>query len=113
MNERVRYGKILSLYRTMPYFTESILPTFYSDRVKFTVTFPNLIRIWKEETSWFSDKLYIEDTNVTQDVTQGGTQESKLNAWTEKTGSKLSKIITEKLTRLSGKSTKVIKTAYS
>lgn len=76
----------------MLYFTERMLPSFYSDRVKFTVTFPNLIRIWKEETSWFSDKLYIDDTNVpqgvtqgvpqdvTQGVTQGGTHELNLDA---------------------------------
>ena len=38
-------GKILDPYRAQPFFTERMLPTLYSDRSQFTVTFPNMIKI--------------------------------------------------------------------
>ena len=49
-------------------------PTFYSDRAQFTVTFPNLIRIWKEEHPDIEIN-YVEDTSGTQDVPQGVPQD--------------------------------------
>lgn len=42
-------GKILDAYYGMPYFSERMLPKFYSDDMQFTVTFPNIRKIWLEE----------------------------------------------------------------
>ena len=105
-------GKILGPYRAMPYFTERMLPTFYSDRAQFTVTFPNLIRIWKEEHPDIEIN-YVEDTNVpqggTQDGTQGGTQDEDLDTWIEQQVATYPKITTEELASQSGKGIRTIK----
>lgn len=101
-------GKILGPYRAMPYFTERMLPTFYSDRAQFTVTFPNLIRIWKEEHSDIEIN-YVEDTNVPQGGTQGGTQDEDLDAWIEQQVATYPKITTEELASQSGKGIRTIK----
>ena len=42
-------SKIIYPLRALPYFTERMLPVFFSDRAQFTVTFPNIIKIWLEE----------------------------------------------------------------
>ena len=36
-------GKIINPIKTLPYFEEKMLPSFFSDRAQFTVTFPNMI----------------------------------------------------------------------
>ena len=121
-------GKILGPYRAIPYFTERMLPTFYSDRAQFTVTFPNLIRIWKEEHPDIEIN-YVEDTSVTQDVTQDVTQgvtqdvtqgvpqgvpqdvpqDKELDAWIEEQVATYPKITTEELAKMCGKTTRTIK----
>ena len=35
-------GKIINPIKALPYFEEKMLPTFFSDRAQFTVTFPNM-----------------------------------------------------------------------
>lgn len=58
-------GKILDPYKAIPYFTGKMLPSFFSDRAQFIVTFPNMIKIWKEEHP--DVKLnYVEDKDVPQ-----------------------------------------------
>lgn len=59
-------GKILDPYKAQPFFTERMLPTFYSDRSQFTVTFPNMINIWKEEHG-DAEVHYVENVNVPHD----------------------------------------------
>ena len=68
-------GKILDPYRAQPFFTERMLPTLYSDRSQFTVTFPNMIKIWQEEHEG-AEIHYVEndtqgDTRGTHDVPHG------------------------------------------
>ncbi len=41
-------GKIINPIKALPYFEERMLPTFFSDRAQFTVTFPNMILAWEE-----------------------------------------------------------------
>lgn len=36
-------GKIINPIKALPYFEERMLPSFFSDRAQFTVTFPNMI----------------------------------------------------------------------
>ena len=79
-------------------------PTFYSDRAQFTVTFPNLIRIWKEEHPDIEIN-YVEDTSGTQDVPQ----DKELDAWIEEQVATYPKITTEELAKMSGKTSKTIK----
>ena len=95
-------------------------PTFYSDRAQFTVTFPNLIRIWKEEHPDIEIN-YVEDTSGTQDVPQGVPQDvpqgvpqdvpqdKELDAWIEEQVATYPKITTEELAKMSGKTSKTIK----
>lgn len=95
-------------------------PTFYSDRAQFTVTFPNLIRIWKEEHPDIEIN-YVEDTSgtqdvpqgvpqgVPQDVPQGVPQDKELDAWIEEQVATYPKITTEELAKMSGKTSKTIK----
>ena len=87
-------------------------PTFYSDRAQFTVTFPNLIRIWKEEHPDIEIN-YVEDTSGTQGVPQGVPQDvpqdKELDAWIEEQVATYPKITTEELAKMSGKTSKTIK----
>ena len=87
-------------------------PTFYSDRAQFTVTFPNLIRIWKEEHPDIEIN-YVEDTSVPQDVPQGVPQDvpqdKELDAWIEEQVATYPKITTEERAKMSGKTSKTIK----
>lgn len=75
-----------------------MLLTFYSDRAQFTVTFPNLIRIWKEEHPDIEIN-YVEYTTVPQ----SGTQDKDLDIAT------YPKITTKELAKMSGKTSKTIK----
>lgn len=83
-------------------------PTFYSDRAQFTVTFPNLIRIWKEEHPDIEIN-YVEDTSGTQGVPQDVPQDKELDAWIEEQVATYPKITTEELAKMSGKTSKTIK----
>ena len=51
-----------------------MLPSFFSDRAQFTVTFPNMILAW-QETHPDIEVNFVENEDVTQGVPQGGTQD--------------------------------------
>lgn len=51
-----------------------MLPVFFSDRAQFSVTFPNIVKIWLEEHP---------DIEAKFDVTQDVTQETDLDQWIE------------------------------
>lgn len=42
-------GKIINPIKALPYFNERMLPSFFSDRAQFSITFPNIIEVWREE----------------------------------------------------------------
>ena len=66
-------GKIINPIKALPYFEEKMLPTFFSDRAQFTVTFPNMILAW-QETHPDIEVNFVENEGDTQDVPQGDTQ---------------------------------------
>ena len=66
-------GKIINPIKALPYFEEKMLPTFFSDRAHFTVTFPNMILAW-QETHPNIEVNFVENEGDTQDVPQGDTQ---------------------------------------
>lgn len=66
-------GKIINPIKALPYFEEKMLPTFFSDRAQFTVTFPNMILAW-QETHPDIEVNFVENEGDTQDVHQGDTQ---------------------------------------
>ena len=66
-------GKIINPIKALPYFEEKMLPTFFSDRAQFTVTFPNMILAW-QETHPNIEVNFVENEGDTQDVPQGDTQ---------------------------------------
>ena len=71
-------GKIINPIKALPYFEERMLPTFFSDRAKFTVTFPNMILAWQESHPGMEANIMEND-----DGTQGGTQDDDLDKWIE------------------------------
>lgn len=109
-----------------------MLPSFFSDRAQFTVTFPNMILAW-QETHPDIEVNFVENEDVTQDVTQGvpqdvpqggtqgdtqgdtqdgtqgGTQGDDLDKWIEYQVAVYPKITTGELAQLSGKSIITIK----
>ena len=93
-------GKIIYPLRALSYFTERMLPVFFSDRAQFTVTFPNIVKIWLEEHPDIESKF---------DVTQDVTQEKDLDQWIEYQIAANPKITTEELAELSGKTSRTIK----
>ena len=109
-------GKIINPIKALPYFEEKMLPTFFSDRAQFTVTFPNMILAWQEthpniEVNFVENK---DDTqgdtqDGTQGGTQGGTQDDDLDKWIEYQVAVYPKITTEELASLSGKGLRTIK----
>ena len=114
-------GKILDPYRAQPFFSERMLPTLYSDRSQFTVTFPNMIKIWQEEHEG-AEIYYVEndthgDRNVPQnvphyvphDVPQGGLRGEDLDEWIAYQLAVHPKMTTDELASLSGLSAKTIK----
>lgn len=125
-------GKILDPYRAQPFFTERMLPTLYSDRSQFTVTFPNMIKIWQEDHEG-AEVHYMEndtqgDTRGTQngtqngtrgtrnvphdvphDVPQGGLRGEDLDEWIAYQLAVHPKMTTEELASLSGRGTRTIK----
>ena len=66
-------GKIINPIKALPYFEEKMLPSFFSDRAQFTVTFPNMILAWQESHPGIEANI-MENDDVTQGVTQGDTQ---------------------------------------
>ena len=93
-----------------------MLPTFFSDRAQFTVTFPNMILAW-QETHPDIEVNFVENEGDTQSDTQGGTQGGTqdgtqgddLDKWIEYQVAVYSKITTEELASLSGKGLRTIK----
>jgi ATP-dependent DNA helicase RecG len=67
-------GKIINPIKALPYFEEKMLPTFFSDRAQFTVTFPNMILAW-QETHPNIEVNFVENKDDTQGDTQDDTQE--------------------------------------
>ena len=129
-------GKIINPIKALPYFEEKMLPTFFSDRAQFTVTFPNMILAW-QETHPNIEVNFVENEGDTQGVPQGvpqdgtqdvpqdgtqdgtqggtqsgtqsGTQGDDLDKWIEYQVAVYPKITTEELASLSGKGLRTIK----
>ena len=125
-------GKIINPIKALPYFEEKMLPTFFSDRAQFTVTFPNMILAWQEthpniEVNFVENEGDTQDgtqdvpqdvpQGVPQDVPQGGTQGGTqdvpqgddLDKWIEYQVAVYPKITTEKLALQIGVTSKTIK----
>ena len=89
-----------------------MLPTFFSDRAQFTVTFPNMILAW-QETHPDIEVNFVENGSDTQgdtkDDTQGGTQGDNLDKWIEYQVAVYPKITTEELALQIGVTSKTIK----
>ncbi len=98
-------GKIVNPIKALPYFTERMQPTFYSDRAQFAITFPNLIAVWKQE----HPEVVLNDIDVPQDVPQGVPQEDDLDKWIEYQVAVFPKITTEELAARRGVTSKTIK----
>ena len=113
-------GKIINPIKALPYFEEKMLPTFFSDRAQFTVTFPNMILAWQESHPGI-EVNFVENESDTQGGTKGGTkggtqggtkdgtQGDDLDKWIEYQVAVYSKITTEELASLSGKGLRTIK----
>ena len=101
-------GKIIKPIKALPYFEEKMLPTFFSDRAQFTVTFPNIISAWQESHPDI-EVNFVENEGDTQSDTQGGTQGDDLDKWIEYQVAVYPKITTGELGQLSGKSVITIK----
>ena len=109
-------GKIINPIKALPYFEEKMLPSFFSDRAQFTVTFPNMILAWQESHPGIEANIMENDDvtqdvtqGVTQDVPQGGTQGDDLDKWIEYQVAVYPKITTAELAQQSGKSIITIK----
>ena len=109
-------GKIINPIIALPYFEEKMLPSFFSDRAQFTVTFPNMILAWQESHPGIEANIMENDDvtqgvtqGVTQDVPQGGTQGDDLDKWIEYQVAVYPKITTAELAQQSGKSIITIK----
>lgn len=109
-------GKIINPIKALPYFEEKMLPTFFSDRAQFTVTFPNMIMAWQESHPGIEANIMENDDvtqgvtqGVTQDVTQGVTQGKDLDAWIERQVAVYPQISTEELAAQSGLTSRTIK----
>lgn len=125
-------GKILGPYRAQPFFTERMLPTLYSDRSQFTVTFPNMIKIWQEEHEGAEIHYVENDThgdasgtlngtlygthvpqsgtlNGTQNGTHGGLRGEELDEWIAYQLAVHPKMTTDELASLSGRGIRTIK----
>lgn len=118
-------GKILDPYKALPFFSKRMLPTFYSDRSQFTVTFPNMIKVWQEEHGEAEGQYLNNNTqgdthdsrnvpqNVTRDVPrdvpQGRLRGEELDEWIAYQLAVHPKMTTENLAKLSSLSSKTIK----
>ena len=97
-------GQIINPIKALPYFEERMLPTFFSDRAQFTITFPNMILAWQESHPGIEANI-MENDDGTQDVTQ----DDDLDKWIEYQVAVFPKITTEELASLSGKGLRTIK----
>ena len=97
-------GKIINPIKALPYFEERMLPTFFSDRAQFTITFPNMILAWQESHPGIEANI-MENDDGTQDVTQ----DDDLDKWIEYQVAVFPKITTEELEALSGLTSRTIK----
>lgn len=101
-----------------------MLPTFFSDRAQFTVTFPNMILAWQEthpdiEVNFAENEGDTQDVpqgdtqgvpqGVPQDVPQGVPQGDDLDKWIEYQVAVYPKITTEELALQIGVTSKTIK----
>ena len=121
-------GKIINPIKALPYFEEKMLPTFFSDRAQFTVTFPNMILAWQEthpdiEVNFVENEGDAQDVpqgdtqgdtqgvpqDVPQDVPQGVPQGDDLDKWIEYQVAVYPKITTEELALQIGVTSKTIK----
>ena len=102
--KRSGMGKIIKPIKALPYFEEKMLPTFFSDRAQFTVTFPNMISAWQESHPGI-EVNFVEN----EGDTQGGTKGDDLDKWIEYQVAVYPKITTGELAQLSGKSVITIK----
>ncbi len=118
-------GKILDPYKALPFFSKRMLPTFYSDRSQFTVTFPNMIKVWQEEHGEAEGQYLNNNTqgdthdsrnvpqnvtrDVTRDVTLGRLRGEELDEWIAYQLAVHPKMTTEDLAKLSSLSSKTIK----
>lgn len=109
-------GKIINPFKVLPYFSERLLPSFFSDRAQFTVTFPNIVKIWLEEHPDIEAKIDVtqdvtqgDTQGDTQDDTQGDTQKDNLDQWIEYQVATNPKVTVKKLAKESGKSAITIK----
>lgn len=93
-------GKIINPIKALPYFEERMLPSFFSDRAQFTVTFPNMILAWQESHPNI-EVNFVEN--------EGDTQGKDLDKWIEYQVAVYPKITTGELAQLSGKSIITIK----
>ncbi len=102
-------GKIVNPIKALPYFSERMQPTFYSDRAQFTITFPNLVAVWKQD----HPEVVLNDIDVPQgvpqDVPQDVPQEDDLDKWIEYQVAVFPKITTEELAARRGVTSKTIK----
>ncbi len=117
-------GKIINPIKALPYFEEKMLPTFFSDRAQFTVTFPNMILAW-QETHPNIEVNFVENEGDTQGVPQGVPQDvpqgvpqdvpqdvpqgDDLDKWIEYQVAVYPKITTEELALQIGVTSKTIK----
>ena len=109
-------GKIIKSIKALPYFEEKMLPTFFSDRAQFTVTFPNMILAWQEshpdiEVNFVENEGDTQDVpqDVPQGVPQGDTQGDDIDKWIEYQVAVYPKITTEELALQIGVTSKTIK----
>ena len=93
-----------------------MLPTFFSDRAQFTVTFPNMIMAWQESHPGI-EANYVENKDVPQgvpqgvpqDVPQGVPQGNDLDKWIERQVAVFPNITSEELASQIGVTSKTIK----
>lgn len=103
-------GKILDPYKALPFFTERMLPSLYSDRSQFMVTFPNMIQVWKEEHEGAEINYVVNDTyDDTSNGTHGRFRGEELDEWIAYQLAVHPKMTTEELSSLSGKGIRIIK----
>ena len=101
-------GKIINPIKALPYFEEKMLPTFFSDRAQFTVTFPNMIMAWQESHPDI-EVNFVENEGDTQDVPQDVPQGDDIDKWIEYQVAVYPKITTEELALQIGVTSKTIK----
>lgn len=109
-------GKIINPIKALPYFEEKMLPTFFSDRAQFTVTFPNMILAWQEshpdiEVNFVENEGDTQGVpqDVPQDVPQNVPQGDDIDKWIEYQVAVYPKITTEELALQIGVTSKTIK----